>query len=80
MYFLESPSVTGPFRLITYLQRFGPEAYFVNIPSRYLGTTAEPDLTARLSYSANFAFRDGPPNPPGSGYFWSLLASRFSLL
>ena len=30
-----------------------------------------------LSYSADFA--SGAPNPPGSGYHWSLLRSRFSL-
>ena len=30
-----------------------------------------------LSYSADFA--SGTPNPPGSGYHWSLQQSRFSL-
>jgi len=30
-----------------------------------------------LSYSADFA--SGQPNPPGSGYHWSLQQSRFGL-
>ncbi len=30
-----------------------------------------------LSYSADFA--SGKPNPPGSGYHWSLLHSRFGV-
>ena len=30
-----------------------------------------------LSYSADFA--SGKPNPPGSGYHWSLLSSRFGV-
>ena len=35
-YFLESDAITGPFRMVSYLAQFGPESYFVNIPSSML--------------------------------------------
>jgi len=115
-YFLESDAMTGPFALVSYIASFGPEAYFVHIPGKFMGAetyaadarnaaaararnarvprgedVAEP-LTAGdralaegvaayynffLSYSADFA--SGEPNPPGSGYHWSLQQSRFAL-
>lgn len=107
-YFLESDDLTGPYSLVTYLSSFGPEAYFMNIPSKFAGATvtkgappvwmAVPGALAGfplavpvngvtgaayynffLSYSANFAHQMGPANPPGSGYHWSLLRSRFEL-
>ena len=34
-YFLESDSVTGPWSYVTYMSKFGPEAYFVNHPSKF---------------------------------------------
>ena len=85
-YFLESDSLTGPFRLIEYLSEFGPEAYFVNIPSKFVdggqgGSGAggkAGTMGMFLSYSANFAFKHGA-NPPGSGYHWSLQQMRFKL-
>lgn len=116
-YFLESDAMSGPFYMVTYLSSFGPEAYFVHIPSKFMAanvstdaerprkaavtehvprdsaaplsrplTRAEAASEARdsaayydffLSYSADFA--SGKPNPPGSGYHWSLLQSRIGL-
>ena len=109
-YFLESDSMTGPFSLISYISAFGPEAYFVHIPGKFMGgetyTSEGAHLRAKnvcvpkgesvteplsqnswslqssyynffLSYSADFA--SGSPNPPGSGYHWSLQQSRFAL-
>jgi hypothetical protein len=32
-----------------------------------------------LSYSANFASGGNDPNPPGSGYHWSLQQIRFMM-
>ena len=88
-YFLESDSMTGPFKLVHYMREFGPEAYFVNIPSSFMDRT--PKLTvgagpsasvtafnAFLSYSANFAFA-GNSTPAGSGYHWVLQQFRFAL-
>ena len=106
-YFLESDVITGPYALVSYLPSFGPEAYFVHIPSKFMSratgrdvppqwrsmpgaakgmpivtpiasmATADPYWQFFLSYSADFA--SGAPNPPGSGYHWSLLRSRFAL-
>ena len=68
-YILESTRITGPWKLVTYLKDFGEQAYFVNIPSKFIGPDGR---TAWLWYSANFA----PDwnglkinaNPPGSHY------------
>merc|ERR1712005_28461 len=68
-YFLESDGITGPWSLINYNKEFGPEAYFVNYPSKFLGAdarAADGAFHGFLSYSANFAFHHGA-NPPGSG-------------
>ncbi|CAJ1405166.1 unnamed protein product [Effrenium voratum] len=72
-YFLESPNITGPFRYISYLREFGPEAYFVNIPSKFVGELDQDgSLRLFLSYSANFALKPSAPKPAGSGYHWTL--------
>ena len=74
-YILESERITGPFRMVTYLQGFGNQAYFVNLVSRFLREVIETDdsatgggqrfLEAVLSYSANFGNLRHPhwPNP-----------------
>ena len=62
------------------------QAYFVNIPSKFIDDApagsaaagAQHTIGMFLSYSANFAFHDGA-NPPGSGYHWSLQQMRFTL-
>eukprot|EP01084_Bolivina_argentea_P068325 124373_1 len=82
-YFLESDDIVGPWKYITYMREFGPEAYFVNHPSKFLDTdidTTSNTYTAYLSYSANYALNRGKQgNPIGSGYHWSLLHARFKL-
>jgi hypothetical protein len=35
-YLLESDKITGPWTMITYMKNFGPQAYFVNIPSKFI--------------------------------------------
>jgi hypothetical protein len=71
------------------MNEFGPEAYFVNIPSTFMDTAPKSTtgvgpsasltaMNAFLSYSANFAFR-GNSTPPGSDYHWSLQQFRFTL-
>jgi len=146
-YFLESDSMTGPWSYISYLSSFGPQAYFVHCPSKFMGAISYPKTTMNepkskaksipvkmdtirksqpksmntnlvniaqsmyeelqynrsliteslntkdqemyvnntasyynlyLSFSANFA-SGYSPNPPGSGYHWSLQQMRFSL-
>jgi len=80
-YFLESESITGPFSYVTYMSRFGPESYFVNIPSKFVSSKPDADGSIRmfLSYSANFAFGKNDANPPGSGYHWTLQEVKFQL-
>lgn len=69
-YVLESDQVVGPWKLVTYLKDFGEQAYFVNVPSKFIAADGR---TFWLCYSANFA--RGINNvlcfesrPPGSRY------------
>jgi hypothetical protein len=91
-YLLESEHITGPFRLISYLKSFGPQAYFVNLVSRFfLSARVETDaggerfVEGSLSYSANFGDQHhvgpGPSNTtsPAGGYRWELLKVRLML-
>jgi hypothetical protein len=68
-YALESDHVTGPWKLVTFMEKFGEQAYFVNLPSKFISADGQ---TAWLSYSANFSnFAHGTrwaDNPPGSRY------------
>jgi hypothetical protein len=68
-YLLEADSLTGEWRLVTYMKSFGEQAYFVNIPSKFISKDGE---TMWLMYSGNFATNwNGEqikPNPVGSHY------------
>ncbi|MCC5836056.1 MAG: hypothetical protein JJU20_15115 [Opitutales bacterium] len=68
-YFLESESLTGPWRIVSYLKDFGQQAYFVNIPSKFLQNDSD---NFWLAYSGNFAPEwNGERievNPPGTRY------------
>ncbi len=66
---LEAERITGPYRLVTYWTNFGPFAYFVNIPSKFISGDGR---TFWLAYSANWAMKNRPGNPPGSHYSLSL--------
>jgi len=77
-YILESKDLTGPWNLITYMKKFGEQAYFVHIPSKFV---SEDGKTAWMFYSANFQ----SPNykekhkscPPGSDYGLSIQKIEF---
>jgi hypothetical protein len=68
-YILESELITGEWRLVSYMKDFGEQAYFVNIPSKFISPDGK---IIWLLYSGNFA----PDwngikimtNPPGSHY------------
>jgi hypothetical protein len=69
-YILEADAIAGPWRMVAYMKDFGEQAYFVNIPSKFISSDGK---TFWLCYSANFC--DGwngeaqlKSNPPGSGY------------
>jgi hypothetical protein len=78
-YLLEADEITGPWRLISYMKDFGEQAYFVNIPSKFISADGR---TLWLCYSANFADDwNGEKlkiNPPGGCY--GLCLHEFRLL
>jgi hypothetical protein len=77
-YLLESNHIAGPWRLSVYMKNFGQQAYFVNIPSKFLAADGR---TAWLCYAANFSNgnKDWPHHdavPPGGGYGMTLQEIR----
>lgn len=72
-YIMESDSLTGPFKLVTYMKNFGEQAYFVNIPSKFIQSDGE---TMWLLYSANytneFLNHKYERNPPTSAYGFNI--------
>lgn len=76
-YLLESDRLTGPWRLVAHLTNFGEQAYFVNIPSKFVGGDGR---TLWLCYSANFSSGWGgitfKSRPPGSRYAMCLQEVR----
>jgi hypothetical protein len=66
-YVLEADEITGPWRLVTFMARFGEQGYFVNIPSKFISHDGR---SAWLCYSANFWYPEVThlkPDPPGRG-------------
>lgn len=68
-YILESDQITGPWKLVSFLKDFGEQAYFVNIPSKFIGADGR---SLWLCYAANFSSGWGgttfKSRPPGSRY------------
>ena len=68
-YLLESDSLDGEWHILTYMKNFGEQAYFVNIPSKFIEKDGE---TMWLLYSGNWApdwnNEHINQNPPGSHY------------
>jgi hypothetical protein len=68
-YILESDKLTGRWKLVSYMKNFGEQAYFVNIPSKFISNDGK---TAWLLYSGNFApdwnGEKIDVNPPGTHY------------
>lgn len=76
-YVIEAPSLTaGPFKLVSYMPKFGQQAYFVSFPSRFLGPGK---YEAVMAFSANFACKTGgcKPNIRNAGYGANLLPVQF---
>ena len=76
-YLLESDRITGPWRLVAHLSNFGEQAYFVNIPSKFISADGR---TLWLCYAANFSSGWGgltfKSRPPGSRYAMCLQEVR----
>jgi hypothetical protein len=77
-YVLESDKISGPWKLAVYMNHFGEQAYFVNIPSKFISADGR---TAWLCYAANFTngylktqYRDAPA---GGGYGMTLQEIRW---
>lgn len=68
---LEADAVAGPWKLVEYLPAFGPNAYFVNLPTKF---SSQDGRTGWLCYSScwNSKWEFRPGNPPGSHYSMSL--------
>jgi hypothetical protein len=68
---LEADDVAGPWKLVEYLAAFGPNAYFVNLPTKFSSLDGR---TGWLCYSScwNSKWEFRPGNPPGSHYSMSL--------
>jgi hypothetical protein len=78
-YLLESDRITGPWKLAVYMRHFGEQAYFVNIPSKFISPDGR---TAWLCYASNFTNAYLEPkykdDPPGGGY--GMVLQEFKLL
>jgi hypothetical protein len=78
-YILESASLTGPWKLVTYMKAFGEQAYFVNFPSKFISRDGR---TLWMSYSANFSNlfmgTHFDTKPEGGGYWWTLQEVRLT--
>ncbi|MEM1013402.1 MAG: hypothetical protein AAGI46_14420 [Planctomycetota bacterium] len=80
-YIMESDRLTGPWRLVAHMPDFGPQAYFLNFPSKFI---SDDGLTMWLAFSANYMNgndRNNPEfvkrtTPPGSAYSLSLHEMR----
>ncbi len=68
-YLLESDRLTGPWKRVTYLKNFGEQAYFVNLPSKFISADGR---TLWLCFAGNFSSGWGgivfKSRPRGSRY------------
>ncbi|HOW84594.1 MAG TPA: hypothetical protein P5119_04480 [Candidatus Aminicenantes bacterium] len=76
-YLLEADEITGPYRLIAFMEKFGRQGYFLNFPSKFIGADGR---SAWLSYSANFHKKyfgnRTVADPMGGRYAWTLQEVR----
>lgn len=83
-YFLESQSITGPFNYIAYLPKFGIQAYFVAMPSKWLAAAVnatDGSLDVYINYSADWSMHGdhgNPVHPPANWGNWQVQHMRLS--
>lgn len=75
-YILEADQLTGPWKMVAYMKDFGEQAYFLNLPSKFISADGK---KMWLCYSANFANEENgllveplKIHPPGGRYGLSL--------
>lgn len=73
-FILESDALTGPWKMVTFLKSFGKQAYFPNLPSKFL---SDDGRNAWLWYGANFMPFGREEDPPGSAYHMCQQRIRF---
>jgi hypothetical protein len=56
--FWEADAITGPYRLVHYLRDWGPQAYFPNIPAKFLSADGR---TLWLCVSCNYSTKEQKP-------------------
>lgn len=83
-YFLESDSITGPWKYVTYMKSFGPQVYFANHVSKF--TAKQANMTSKtfesfLMFSANYdpGGAHTPQQLPNAAYHMNLQQTRFTL-
>jgi hypothetical protein len=80
-YLLEAERLTGPWRLISYMKDFGVQAYFVNVPSKFI---SEAGRRIWLCYSCNFTAKyrldSAMYNPPHAARTHALTLQEALLL
>jgi hypothetical protein len=75
---LEAEALAGPWRLIHYLPRFGHQAYFVNVPSKFIDAAGQ---RMWLCYSANFSgLLDKPQLSEPTGSRYAMCLQEFALV
>ena len=74
-FILESSDICGPWKMVTYMTKFGEQGYFVNIPTKFI---SEDGRKGWLCYSANYTKAQFKVNPPGGIY--SMCLHEFELL
>jgi len=76
-YILEADEISGPYRLVTFMNKFGRQGYFLCFPSKFISADGR---TTWLSYSANFHKsyfgNRTAADPMGSPYAWTLQEVR----
>lgn len=70
---LESDKVDGEYRLVSYMKDFGTQAYFVNMPTKFISKDGK---TAWIIYSNN-CIANQHINPTGTGYNMSMVELKF---
>lgn len=80
-YLLEADSLTGPWRMVAYMENFGKQAYFLNLPSKFISSDG---TRGWLCYSANFTSDIIHPvievDPAGSQYAMCLMEVEFTTI
>ena len=87
IWFGEADTVTGPYRLIQYLNGFGPNAYFPQIYSKFMDSNfTSGHFNFALSYSGYIGIisptgcaSTNPPLSSGYNYGLNLIVSQFNL-